>query len=145
VKIKKPRKCSVCKSTEHRADYHGSKRERHQRESLAPTIEMPPELAMRSMIDANYALYLVSEGAVGEALANCTRALSEVRRVGLGTGTGDAMLIGLAELEKRSHDIPPELLSQVRELRRKRDEASAAHAAIATKIIDQLGYPARKP
>jgi hypothetical protein len=133
VKIKKPRKCSVCKSTEHRADYHGSKRERHQRESLAPTIEMPPELAMRSMIDANY------------ALANCTRALSEVRRVGLGTGTGDAMLIGLAELEKRSHDIPPELLSQVRELRRKRDEASAAHAAIATKIIDQLGYPARKP
>lgn len=143
MKAKKPRKCSVCKSIEHRADYHGSARERAEMAAQEANA-LPPDVAMRTMIEPFYALWLVCEGSVGTALANCTRALSEARQVGVGVLAGDTMLIALAELERRSHDLAPEQLAYVRELRRKKDEADVAYMVAAAKITEQLGYPPKK-
>lgn len=143
MKVKKYRKCSVCQSTEHRADFHGSARDRATREA----DPMPPDIAMRTMLDPFYALWLVCDGAVGEALANCTRALSQARinnggtRIGL--SAGDTMLVALAELEQRSRQLDPAQVALVRELRRKKDEADVAYMVAARKITEQLGYPPR--
>lgn len=133
---KKTRKCSVCESTEHRADFHGSKRDRAAAGKLP---ELPPDIAMRTMIDPFYAVYLVTEGSVGEALANATRSGAEARKVGI--TVGDTMLTALAELELRARDLSPELIVQVRELRHKLDLATIAYRTIEVQITDHLGYP----
>lgn len=142
MKVKKPRKCSVCKSTEHRADYHGSAREREDMQSRE--VDVPPDVALHTMVIPEYALWLVCEGAVGEALANCTRALVDARRAKVGVLAGDTMMIALAELDKRSRDLDPAQIALVRELRRKRDEADVAYMVAATKITEKLGYPPKK-
>lgn len=133
--MKKKRKCSVCDSTEHRADYHGSKRERAAQGKMP---ELPPDVAMRTMIDPFYAVWLVSEGSVGEALANATRGLAEARKAGI--TVGDTMLQALAELELRARDLSPVLLVEVRALRQKLDAAQSEYSAAAKKITDHLGY-----
>lgn len=139
-KSKKKRQCSVCESTEHRADFHGSKRERAQK-AAAGAETMPPDLAMRTMIDPFYAVWLVCEGSVGEALANCTRKTYEARKIGLGGLAGDTMLQALAELELRARDLPPELLAQARELRHLMDLAVVKYRTVEFQITDKLGYP----
>ena len=134
--VKKPRKCSVCDSTTHRADFHGSKRDRAQASKLP---ELPNDIAMRTMIDPFYAVFLVGEGSVGEALANATRANVEARRVGI--TVGDTMLQALAELELRARDLDPELLKQARELRHQMNLAVVKYRTVEMKITDHLGYP----
>jgi hypothetical protein len=126
----------VCDSTEHRADFHGSKRDRAQAGKLP---ELSPDIAMRTMIDPFYAVYLVTEGSVGEALANATRAGVEARRVGI--TVGDTMLSALAELELRARNLSPELLVHARELRHKMDLATVAYRTVEMQITDHLGYP----
>lgn len=135
---KKPRKCSVCHSTEHRADFHGKKRDRE----LPELPPMDPAVAMRTMIDPFYAVWLVCEGSVGEALANAMRAGTEARRAGL--YVGDALLQGLAELELRARDIDPKLIGQARDLRHQMDLAVVKYRTIEMQITDKLGYPRSK-
>ena len=136
-KAKKPRQCSVCESTEHRADFHGSKRDRAA--AARQLQELPPDIAMRTMIDPFYAVYLVTEGSVGEALANATRAGYEARKLGM--MIGDTMLAALAELELRARDLDPKLLDQARELRHQMDLAVVKYRAVEIQITDKLGYP----
>lgn len=138
-KAKKPRKCTVCKSTEHRADYHGSKREREAQAQEAAA--MPNDVAMRTMIDPFYAVWLVCQGCVGEALANATRKTVEARRIGFGGLAGDTMLQALAELELRARDIDPKLIAQAKELRDAMDLATVKYRAVEIQITDKLGYP----
>lgn len=126
----KKRKCSVCHSTEHRADFHGSKRDRE----LPPVDMLPPDVAMRTMIQPFYALWLVCENNIGEALANCARTFT-------GPNSGDTLLIALAELDRRARTLDPEQVVLLRKLRRKRDEAEVAYMAAAAAITEKLGYP----
>lgn len=137
IKPKKPRKCSVCDSTEHRADFHGTKAQRAAKASALP--ELPPAVAMRTMIDPFYAVWLVSQGSIGEALANCMRKTVEARQAGL--TIGDTMMQALAELELRARDLPPELIAQAKELRDARDLAHVKYRAVEIQITDKLGYP----
>lgn len=137
--IRTKRRCTVCKSTEHRADYHGSKRERDAQAQEAAT--MPSDVAMRTMIDPFYAVWLVCQGSVGEALANATRKTVEARRLGFGGLAGDTMLQALAELELRARDIDPKLIAQAKELRDAMDLAVVKYRAVEIQITDKLGYP----
>lgn len=138
-KTKKPRKCSVCESTEHYASYHGTKKERELAKYKMP--ELPNDIAMRTMIDPFYAVWLVTEGSVGEALANATRKTHEARKIGF--NVSDTLLQALAELELRARDLDPELLKQARELRHLMDLAVVKYRTVEIQITDKLGYPRR--
>ena len=136
MNAKSPRKCSVCDSTEHRADFHGSKRDRAQAGKLP---ELPNDIAMRTMIDPFYAVWLVTYGSVGEALANATRKTYEARQQGF--NVSDTLLQALAELELRARDVDPALIKQARELRDQLDLATVKYRAVEIQITDKLGYP----
>lgn len=88
---------------------------------------LPPDIALQTMITPLYATWLVTENAVGEALANATRALA-------GRGAGDALLQALAELDLRARNLSPEEIATARDLRQKADAAQAAYASAAAKI-----------
>lgn len=134
---KKKRKCSLCPSTTHRADFHGSKRDRELAKYKMP--ELPNDIAMRTMIDPFYAVWLVTEGNVGEALANATRKTHEARKIGF--NVSDTLLQALAELELRARDLDPQLLKQARELRHLMDLAVVKYRTVEIQITDLLGYP----
>lgn len=137
---KKKRKCSVCESTEHRADFHGTKkqREREAARTVSP-FDYPNDVAMRTMIDPFYAVWLVVEGSIGEALANATRKTHEARTIGF--AVSDTMLQALAELELRARDVSPELIKQAKELRHAMDLATVKYRTVEFQITDKLGYP----
>jgi hypothetical protein len=103
-------------------------------------MDADPDLTMRTMIDPQYAVWLVTKRAVGEALANCTNAIQGVRRAGLSGAGGDAMLQALAELHRRSRDIAPELITAAVKAQRKLHAAQVAYREASTKITKQLGY-----
>lgn len=135
MKVKRLRKCSVCRSTEHRADFHGSKRDRE----LGELPSLPNDVAMRTMIDPLYAVWLVTQGNVGEALATATRKTHEARAIGF--TVSDTLLQALAELELRARDIDPKLIAQAKELRDAMDLATVKYRTVEMQITDKLGYP----
>jgi aminoglycoside phosphotransferase (APT) family kinase protein len=102
---------------------------------------MEPDVAMRMMLDPQYAVWLVVEGVVGDALANATNAIQAARRHGL--TSGDTMISALAELHRRARDITPETIAAAAHTRRKLEEAQAAYSEAAAKITVHLGYPVR--
>jgi hypothetical protein len=127
----KSKKCSHCHQS-------GHNRTTCQERDADP---MPPNVAMRTMIDPLYAVLLVTEGSVGEALSNATRGAAQIRQLGL--GTGDAMIQALAELELRARSLPPEMIALAHDLKCRLDEAQAAYSREVAEICVRLGYAPR--
>jgi len=137
VKKRTVRHCTVCGQVGHRSDFHGTREERN-RVILGQSQTMEPDQAMRVMIQPFYASWLVSEGKIGEALSNATKALAVEKH----PVAGDALLIALAELESRARKLDPTMLAELRELRKKRDEADAAFKQVEATLTNKLGYKA---
>jgi hypothetical protein len=137
----KTRKCRTCQQPGHNSATCATKAGKVDYYTKhASSTDMDPDVTMRTMIDPQYAVWLVTERVIGEALANCTNAIQEARRAGLGGAGGDAMLQALAELHRRSRDIAPELITAAAKAQRKLYAAQAAYREASTKITQQLGY-----
>jgi hypothetical protein len=107
----------------------------------------PADELMRLLIDPLHALALVTEGTVGEALANATRRIGELNRDNLGHLACSDILIALAELELRSRQLSPEMIgaigstnTAVEEAKRALAEAERAHARAKAEVLVALGY-----
>lgn len=133
MKKKRTYRCSVCRDPGHRADYH---------QALSPEpsepvgLEPPPQDVMRVWLDPNYALWLVTEGVVGAALANATLAGAQQP---LASGAA-WMRVALAELQRRASSVPPEQIARVRELHLAMRDVVAAYSEAALNLIEALGY-----
>lgn len=136
--MKKSRKCSFCHKPGH---YSNKCPERHHvtqgftPKGSKPKNEQEPVAVMRSVIDQFYAIWLVLDGSVSDAL---------VGAVTQGVPTSDALVKGLAELQVRAKKIPADQLARARELRAAHLAAHAAYQTEAQKILVQLGYPEPK-
>jgi hypothetical protein len=133
---KQPRqRCGFCKGIGHnrltcpkRAD---------QQAKTANGVHIEPaatrDAVMRTIIDPNYALWLLSEGATGDALANATRE----KPPGM---VGDMMLQALAELDLRAKKVPTDQIATLKALKKQHDEALSAYNSIRHEITKKLGY-----
>jgi hypothetical protein len=134
----KRRHCGFCNQSGHNRRACPLDRATKPPHRSAGAAAMAPDVAMHTMLDVNYAIYLVTEGRVGEALSNATRAIAEVREAGL--VSSDTMIIALAELELRAREIAPIETVILKDLRQKRDEAAAAYNVEMTAIAKRLGF-----
>lgn len=125
----KAHKCSRCNKAGHNAGTCAL------RSALPPLTALE---ALRTMIDPHQAVALIATGSVGEALSNATRGLAEARQIGL--DVGNAIPLALAELERRSRDISPDLIEAVRRCQADLAVAAAAYTAAVAAITVQLGY-----
>lgn len=129
-------KCGLCRKTGHN---------RTTCPDNVPLRRDPPVVLMRSLIDPMQAVCLVVEGKAGEALANATRQIGELKSLGPWCPTDD-IVIALAEVELRGRAVAAEIQA-VRNARAALDAARAtldaadrAHARSLAQILTALGY-----
>ena len=109
--------------------------------------QSPPHELMRVLIDPMHALVLVTQGKVGEALANATLRIGDLNRDGLGNLVCSDILIALAELELRARQLTPATIESVQSTSTAIESAKAAlaaaeraHARAKAEVLVALGY-----
>jgi hypothetical protein len=93
----------------------------------------PPEpvAPLRGVIVPDYALWLVTEGRTGQALAHARKEAGMV---------GDTMLQALAELDLRAKKIPAEQIAAMKDAEREHIKTQAAYDDARRAVIEKLGY-----
>jgi hypothetical protein len=89
-----------------------------------------PGTAIHSIVP-DYALWLVSEGRTGQALAHAKQEPGMV---------GDTMLQALAELDVKAKKVPAEQITAMKDAERKLAEAQLQADATRRVVIEKLGY-----
>lgn len=124
-------KCSSCQQTGHNR-------------TTCPNnqpVRVPAADLMRLLIDPMHAVTLVTEGKVGETLANATRRIGDLRDTGLMGQVSDDILRALAELELRARGVSPGQIEAVRSTALVLSDAQQEHARAAAAVLNALGYP----
>lgn len=129
-------KCSLCRQGGHN---------RTTCPKRTPVLRDPPAVLMRNLIDPMQAVHLVVEGKAGEAVANATRRIGELKSLGPWCPTND-IVIALAEVELRGKAAAAEIQA-VRNAKAALDAAKAAldaaeraHAGSIAQVLTALGY-----
>ena len=129
-------KCGLCRQAGHNRTTCPKK---------TPVLRDPPAVLMRNLIDPMQAVHLVVEGTAGEAVANATRRIGELKSLGPWCPTDD-IVIALAEVELRGRHAAAEILA-VRKARAALDAAKAAldaaernHARSIAEVLTAIGY-----
>lgn len=131
---KQPRqRCGFCKGVGHNKLTCPKKQQQNAKIANGVEMHVTRDTVMRTIIDPNYALWLVCEGSTSDALANATRE----KPSGM---VGDTMLQALAELDLRAKKVPAEQIAEIKSAKAKLDAALAEHTEARRKIIEKLGY-----
>lgn len=115
--------------------------------TVSELSRLPPDEAMRLLIDPAHALVLVTEGKAAEALANATRRIGELDRDGLGHLASSDILTALAELELKARQLPSIAIQRLRSTDEAIEAAKAAladaerdHARAKAEVLHAIGY-----
>ncbi|HSX23412.1 MAG TPA: hypothetical protein VLE97_11615 [Gaiellaceae bacterium] len=130
------RKCGLCRASGHNITTCPKR---------TPVHRDPPAVLMRNLIDPMQAVHLVVEGTAGQAVANATRQIGELKSLGPWCPTDD-IVIALAEVELRGRHATEEI-EAVRKARAAIDAAKAAldaaergYARSIAEVLTVLGY-----
>ncbi len=140
MKTKKKRYCSVCNSTEHRADHHGKKADRATRIlNQAPILELEGDDALRTLIMPDYAVYIVMTDQIGQAISG---AVNGYEKAGEGQ-RGMSMVSAFSKLAERAAKIDRKVLTNARSAWQQLQLAQEAYAK-AVEPIKAAIIPSKK-